>query len=111
MNFDDSPVRSALIFSRVYEKWRHQWPLTKKQILFLCFIVENGHSPVFLIKSLARNGVSCDVAYQYLRIFQKKGFIIKKPGYRWELTQHALNFYAKFHKEFFKSYRRRNFWT
>ena len=113
MSFDASPIRSALIFSRCYERFAYSrdFTLTRKQVLFLAFIIENGHFPQFQTNDLLKNGIRYDQAYQYLRILRQKYYLTKTMGNHWQLTPKAIKFYKEFTALFDRYYNSRNFWT
>ncbi len=111
MSFYSSPIRSALIFIRCYENLKPRCTLTKKQVLFLAYIVENEHMIKFSTKALTSNGIGKHQAYQFLSVLRRKGYVIKVPGYLWELTDRAISFYGEFRNMFDRYYKKQKFWT
>lgn len=111
MSFYSSPIRSALIFSRCYERLRHRSTLTRKQVKFLAYVIENGHMMLFTVGELTYDGISYDQAYQYLCVLRRKGFATKAGRSTWQLTGAAHSFYSEF-MGLYKSYDiQRKFWT
>lgn len=111
MSFYSSPIRNALIFSRCYERLRHRSTLTRKQVFFLAYVIENGNMMSFAVRELTYEGISYDQAYQYLCVLRRKGFATKTGWGIWQLTGTAHSFYSEFMK-LYKDYDiQRKFWT
>jgi hypothetical protein len=111
MSFYSSPIRQALIFSRCYERLRYRCTLTRKQVLFVAYVIENGNMMSFAVRELTYDGISYDQAYQYLTVLRRKGYATKTGWGTWTLTNAAYSFYKEF-TQLYKSYDiQRKFWT
>ena len=103
MNFNTSLFRTVATFRRVYLHLRYDSPITRQQVIFLAYLVENGHIKDFPVRAVLVPGMSWALANQYLSKLHKLGFAARSRRL-WTLTEAGLRYYAAFMEEFNRTY-------
>ena len=99
MAFNNSLIRAVHSFRLAFIALKRSTRITRQQIIFLSYLIENGHIGAFRVRQVMTPGLSWDLARQYLRSLQKIGYA-EKNGQLWQVTVPGKMLYAEFIKEF-----------
>lgn len=99
MSFNDSPFKPVLHFKHIFIRLRNDSSITRQQLLFLSFLIENGHVNDFTVRSILARGLSWHNANAYLNRLKLIGYVLKQ-GRLWSITDSGMQFYQKFKKAF-----------
>lgn len=105
MFFDISPIRSAHTFRLTFIHLMRTSQITRMQLLFLCYLIENGKIKDFTVRSVMTKGLSWELANQYLKSLSRIGYSVKR-GQLWTITEAGRQFHAKFMEEFNSNHQR-----
>ena len=102
MTFDNSPIRAALHFRQVFIRLMGTSRITRQQVIFLSYLIENGFTKDFTVRSVKTRGLSWGLANQYLTKLKRIGYA-SRLGHLWTISPQGLRYFATFMKEFKKS--------
>ena len=109
MSFDNSPIRAAHNFRLTFIQLRHSSQITRMQVIFLCYLIENGNVKNFLCSKATPKGITWGGTNQYLNKLKRICYAIKQ-GRLWTVTDLGLQYHATFMKEFNRNNRGTFFW-
>lgn len=101
MTFDNSLIRSAHTLRHTFIRFKYDSQITRQQVIFLAYLIETGHTKDFLTRSVVIQGLSWELANQYLKALQKIRYSTKK-GRLWSITEEGMRYYSTFHQEFIR---------
>ena len=99
MTFDNSPIRAAHNFRLTFIQLKHRSRITRMQLIFLCYLMEQGFIKDFLTRSVMIRGLSWELANQYMNKLKRIAYATKQ-GRLWTITKEGQQNYAAFMKEF-----------
>ncbi len=109
MRFDTSLIRAAHNFRLVFIRLRYESMISRQQVIFLGYLIENGFVKDFAVRSVMTNGLSWELANQYLKYLKKIGYT-SKQGRLWCITDRGQVYYATFMKDLNRSWEKPFSW-
>ena len=98
MNFDGS-FRSVRVFHLTFIRFMYTSDITRAQLIYLSFLIENGLTKDFKVLDTIIPGLSWENSNRYLQALKQIRYATKKAQL-WSLSEESLLFYTKFKKDF-----------
>jgi len=73
----------------------HDSQITRQQFIFMAYLIETGHTKDFLTRSVMIEGLSWELANQYLNKLKRIGYA-SKQGRLWTITDRGSAYYTTF---------------
>ena len=86
-------------FRKTFLSFRYQGPITRQQVLFLCWLIARGMTTNFRAKDVEALGIEYNLGHKYLERLSALGFA-KKDKWLWTITLAGIQYYQDFAKEF-----------
>lgn len=78
---------------------RHRSKISKHQLFFLSYLIENNLVKDFRIAKIKINGMSWDLAKGYMVYLGRIGYVTRK-GKLWSVTEAGSEYYLDFKREY-----------
>lgn len=109
MSFANSHIRTAHNFRLTFIQLKNTSDISRQQLYFLSYLIENGHITDFTVRSIMTNGLSWGLANQYLKALKRIDYT-SKQGRGWTITDKGRGYYGGFMEQFNKMHRGPFYW-
>ena len=109
MIFDKSLIRVAHHFKYTFIGLMRTSEITRQQFIFMAYLIETGHTKGFLTRSVMIQGLSWELANQYLNKLKRIGYASKQKRL-WTITDKGMAYYITFMQELNRIHKGPFFW-
>jgi hypothetical protein len=102
--FDTSPIRHAHTFRMIFIQLKYSSDITRMQLIFLCYLIENRHTRDFLCSKATPAGLTWGGCNKYLFALKQIGYT-SKQGRLWTITPAELQYHRAFMERFNRTHR------